>query len=162
MMTYPSKKTLTGLITGLLLIIAYLVYALGNNAPAGENTKAWAVALLIFIGIGIAAMIVIQILFHIGYAIGIAVKERDCDDEQVERMVSSAMVEDERDKQIGLKSAHIGSICAGIGFIATLIAFALNFSAVISLHLLTGSFFMGGLIEGIISIYLYERGVSHG
>jgi hypothetical protein len=151
--------------TGLLLFAAYAVYALGKNSPGPESPeklKFWAIAMLIFIGIGIAASMVVQILFHIAFSIGIAVKERESDDKTVERIITSSMVEDEMDKLIGLKSAHIGYICAGIGFIAALAVLAFGLSAVFALHILFGSFAAGSIIEGGMSVYFYERGLQGG
>jgi hypothetical protein len=161
-MSYSSKRTIVSMVAGLILIAAYIIYALGANAPAPENLKAWAIAMLVFIGISVAAMIMIQILFHIALAIGIAVKERQCEDKEVERIISSTMVEDERDKLINLKSSHIGYICAGIGFVAALVTLAVGMTSVAALHILFGVFAAGSIIEGIASVYYYEKGVRNG
>ena len=161
-MSYKSKRVITNLGAGILLLIAYLVYASGNRAPASEDVKGWATLILVFIAIGIAALIVIQVLFHFGYSIGIAVKENlteEKGDKEVERIIVSAMVEDEMDKLIALKSLHAGYICAGLGFIAMLAALALGKSVVFALHILAGTAFLGNFLEGCISVYLYERGV---
>jgi hypothetical protein len=150
---------------GLLFLAAYTVYALGKNSPgpeSPESLKSWALAILIFIGISVAASILIQILFHVAFSIDIAVKEGKCDDKKVERIVESSMVEDEMDKLINLKSVHIGYICAGIGFVAALAALAFGASAVFALHILFGSFAGGSFVEGGVSVYLYERGVRNG
>jgi len=147
---------------GILLIIAYVVYALGGTSPASEDLKSWAVVLLIYIGICVAAGIVIQILFHIALAIGISVKEKDHDDAKIERIIKSSMLEDERDKLISLKSARIGYICSGFGFVAGLIGLAAGMQAVVVLHIIAGSFAVGSIVEGCVSVYLNERGVRNG
>jgi hypothetical protein len=144
------------------LAAAYAVYALGSHAPAPEDVKSWAAVMLIFIGVGAVALIVIQILFHIAFAIGVAVKERESGDENIERRISSSMFEDEREKLIGLKSARIGYSCAGAGFAAALAALAFGMSVLPALHILFGAFAAGSLIEGGASVYLYERGVRNG
>jgi hypothetical protein len=147
--------------TGILSIAGYVAYALGNNSQRTEtDLKAWAVLMLIFIGIAVAAQIVVQIIFHLALAVGIAAKEGD--EKRTERILESAMVEDEMDKLISLKSAHIGYICAGIGFVAALAAAAFGASGVSVLHILLGSFAAGSVIEGCVSVYLYERGVRNG
>jgi hypothetical protein len=164
-MSYKSKRTITSMAAGLLLFAAYTVYGLGKNLPgpeSPESLKSWALGMLIFIGIGVAASIVIQILFHLVFSIGIAVKEGEGNDKKVERIIESSMVEDEMDKLINLKSGHIGYICAGIGLAVALAALAFGASAVLALHILLGSFAGGSLMEGGMSIYLYERGVSNG
>lgn len=165
-MTYKSKRTITSMVAGVLLIAAYIIYALGKNAPLPEDLKAWAVTMLVFIGIGVATLILIQILFHVAISIGIAVKERDRDDKEVEkdvgRIISSSMVEDEMDKLINLKSAYVGYCCIGIGFILALMALALGVSTVLALHILFGTIFVGTIAEGGVSVYLYEKGVRNG
>ena len=161
-MSYKSKRTIASLGAGILLLIAYLVYASGSHAPAQEDIRGWATLILAFIAISVGVLIVIQILFHIGYSIGIAVKEKlteDTDDKEVERIVASAMVEDEMDKLIALKSTHAGYVCAGLGFVAALTALALGKPIVAALHILAGAAFLGSFVEGCISIYLYERGI---
>jgi hypothetical protein len=150
------------MLAGVLLNAAYVIYALGSRAPASEDLQGWAVVILAFIGIGVIALIVIQILFHIAFAVGIAVKEGESNDQKIERIIASSMAEDEREKLIGLKSARIGYGCAGIGFIAALAVLALGISALLALHILLGSFAVGSLIEGGVCVYHYERGVRNG
>jgi ABC-type multidrug transport system permease subunit len=161
-MSYNSIRTIVSTVAGVILIAAYIIYALGTNSPAPENLRSWATAILVFIGIGVAALIVIQVLFHIALAIGIAVKERERDDKTVERIISSSMVEDERDKIISLRSSHVGYICVGTGFIAALVALASGMAYVVALHVLSGAFAVGSIIEGIVSVYYYEKGVRNG
>lgn len=162
MMSYNSKRTITSMAGGVILLAAYIIYAFGVKAPASESLAAWAKTMLIFIGIGVVGSIVIQILFRIVYAIGVAVKEREHCDKDVERMVSSSMVEDERDKLVGLKAARIGYFFAGIGFLAALAALAFGASGILALHMLFVTFFIGSLMEGAMSVYYYERGVHNG
>ncbi len=139
--------------------IIYIIYALGGHSPALEDLKSWAIAILIFIGIGVGAVIVIQVIFHLVFAIGIAVKEREHDDKKVNRIIKSSMIEDEREKAISLKSAHVGYICAGIGFVIALVTLAFGMTSVAALHILFGTFAAGSLLEGIVSVYYYEKGV---
>jgi hypothetical protein len=161
-MSFNSKRIIVSTVAGFLLVAAYTIYALGEYSPAPEDLKAWATAMLCFIGISVIAVIVIQILFHIAAAVGIAVKERECDDKEIEKNLSSLTTEDERDKLINLKASHIGYILAGIGFVSTLIALVLGISSVLALHILFGALFIGAIIEGIVSVYYYEKGVRNG
>lgn len=158
-MSYNSRRTIATMIVGVALVIAYIIYALGKSAPSSGDIKSWAIAMLIFIGIGIVASIIIVILFQILSAIGIAIKEREKDDEEVERIISSSMVEDERDKIISLKSNFIGYCFAGFGFVAALVALAFGMTYLFALHVAMGAFVVGSLAEGIVSIVYYERGV---
>jgi len=158
-MSYSSKRTLVSLIAGAVLLAAYLFYAFGGSAPEPGDLSGWAAAMLVFIGIGAAAVIVIQILFHIAFAIGIAGRERTRDDKTVDRIFSAEVAEDERDNVIRLKVSRAGSIICGFGFIAALAALALGAAAIAALHILLGAFFAGSFAEGIASIFYYERGV---
>ena len=161
-MTYSSKRTIITMVSGVFLIIAYCMYARGGSAPAPEDLKSWALSMLVFIGIGVLLTIIIQVLFYIGYSIGISVKENESDSKKVDRIMKSLMLEDERDKLIGLKSAHLGYICAGAGFIAALALLAFGMQAVTALHVIFGSFAAGSIAEGILGVYLHERGVRNG
>ena len=161
-MQYTSKKTLINMGAGILLLAAYGVYALGDASPAPDDIKSWALAILVYIGVCVAAVIVIQILFHIAFAVGVSVKEKDRDDKTVKRIIESSILEDERDKLINLKSSHIGYACAGFGFVIGLIALALGITAVAALHIMAGAFALGSIIEGCVSVYYHERGVGNG
>ena len=171
-MSSKSARTIASMIAGVLLIAGYAVYALGKS---GGSLQSWAVTMLIFIGISVAAEIAVQILFHIALSVGIAVREgireegRGKDEEsgkqyekEVERIITSAMREDERDQLISLKTARIGTVCAGAGCMAALIALAAGAWDVLALHVAFGGFFAGALAEGAARIFCYERGVRNG
>ena len=161
-MSYKSKRILLSMCAGLALTVAYVVHALGKSAPAPEDLRGWAALMLIFAGIGIVGQIVLQLLFHFGYAIGIAVQEHDGDEKKVERIMDANMAEDEMDKLIGLKGAHAAFVLTGLGFVAALAALALGASVLAALHGLLGAFALANLLEGAVSIRLYERGVRNG
>ena len=161
-MSHSSQKTTASIVAGILLIIAYVIYALGESAPDPENVKAWAVAMLVFIGIGAAVTIVVEVLFHVALVVGIAVKEGEQDEKKIERAVSSSMVEDEREKLIGLKSSHVGYLCAGAGSVAMLAALASGLPFIPALHILFGAFALGSVAEGAARVYFYEKGVRNG
>ena len=158
-MTFNSKRTITSMVTGVVLMIGYLIYALGEKAPALGDIKSWAISMLIFIGIAVGVQIIIMILFQILYAVGVAVKERDKSDAEVERIIESTVYEDERDKLISLKSNLVGNIIGGIGVVGALVLLALGYSVPLSLNVILLAYFSGTIIEGCVSIYHYERGV---
>ncbi|MBA4376817.1 MAG: hypothetical protein C0401_11695 [Anaerolinea sp.] len=168
-MSYKEKRTITSIVTGALVLAAYCIYAFGqyqSGAVAPGDLKFWAGTMLIFIGIGVAAAIVIQIVFHILLSIAIAVKEKmrdnQCDDKEIEKTIGAEMVEDEMDKLIELKSTRIGFFLAGIGFVAALVSLVLNYSPAVMLNILFISFSTGSLFEGFAQLYFYRRGVKHG
>jgi hypothetical protein len=168
-MSYQEKRTITSIVTGAAVLAAYLLYAFGKTGPgvtAPEDWKAWAVTMLVFVGIGIAAIIVIQIVFHILLSIAIAVKKQvqtgKCDDDEVERAIKADMVEDERDKLIELKSSRISFGFGGFGFIAGLVALVLGYSPVVMINIIYLSFSAGTIIEGFAQLLYYRRGVNNG
>jgi hypothetical protein len=162
-MSYQEKRTLTSIVTGALVIAAYCIYAFGKIHPQAAdltNLKFWATTMLIFIGIGVVAAIVIQIIFHILLSISIAIKEGS--DKEIEKKVEAAVVEDEMDKLIELKSMRLGFGICGAGFIAALISLVLGYPAAIMLNILFLSFSLGSLFEGVLSLHYYRTGVKNG
>jgi len=158
-MTFKSKQTLVSILGGIALTVGYTFYAFSSKAPQSDDLKSWAIAMLTTIGIGIAAIIVVQILFHIASAIAIAVKKRTKDDETIKRIMSSATKEDELDKLIALKASHVSFSIIGIGFVAALFSLAFGVLPVVALHIIFGSSMLGCLIDGIVSIFYYEKGI---
>lgn len=168
-MSYQERRTIVSLISGASIIAAYCIYAFGryqSGAVAAGDLKFWAGTILTFVGIGIAAAIVIQIIFHILMSIGIAVTKKihdeQCDDKEIEKSINLEMVEDEMDKLIELKSMRVCLFLAGIGFVAGLVSLLLGYSAAVMLNIYFLSFCVGSLSEGIAQLYYYRRGVKNG
>jgi len=166
MMSYQVKKTFASIISGVVVLGAYLFFAFGryqSGLLAPDDLKNWAQLMLIFIGVGIAAMIVIQIIFHILLSISIAIKENiknvGCKNENIENQIQLEMVEDEMDNFIELKSLRIGVIVAGAGFVTSLIILALSYPPMIMLNIVFNSFSFGNILEGFTKLYYYQRGI---
>jgi len=136
-----------------------------SGAVAAGDLKFWATTMLIFIGIGIAATIAIQIVFHIltsiGIAIGKSIRDERADDKEIEKSINAEMVEDEMGRLIELKAMRIGFFLTGMGFVAGLIALVLGYSAVVMLNILFLSASGASVLEGLTQIYFYRRGVMH-
>ena len=168
-MSYQERRTIVSLISGVLIVAAYCINTFGHyqsGAVEAGDLKFWAGAMLIYIGIGVAVSIVIQIVFHILTSIAIAVKKKirdeQCDDKEIEKSIGAEMVEDEMDKLIELKAMRIGFLIAGIGFFAALVSLVLGYSAAVMLNILFLSFSGGSLLEGVVQLYFYRRGVTNG
>lgn len=163
-MSYQTKRTATSMVSGALVLAAYCIYAFGRYSSgtiAEGNLKFWAGTMLVFIGIGIAVTIILEIIFHIGLSIGIAVKERGCDEKEIDKRIEATMIEDEMDKLIELKSSQIGFVLAGVGFVSALVLLVLGRSTVVMLNVMYLSFLVGSLMEGAASLYFYGKGVSN-
>ena len=163
-MSYQEKRTILSVISCVLLLAAYSIYAFGKAGTANlDNLAFWAKTMLIFIGIGIVALIIIQIIFHIALSVGMAVKQKlkdeTCDDKEIEKSIEQEMVEDEMGKLIELKANKIGHSFVGFGFLAGLIALVLGASAVVMLNILFFSSGIGSIVEGLVQIRYYRKGV---
>lgn len=167
-MSYQEKRTFTTILVGLAVLISYLVYVFSNPSNLSGNNddiKNWALSILTFIAIGIVLTIITQIVFHIAFSIGFAIKEKiknpELSDKEIESGIKSLMVTDERDKIVELKSLRVGFIMAGIGFVLGLILILLDYSVIVMLNTFFISFSLGSLLEGLVQIFYYRRGVKH-
>ncbi len=181
-MSYKEKQTIVSILSGLMLLVIYSFYALSkvqSGVAAPDDMKFWATAILTFIVIGIVAMIIIQIIFHILLSISIAVKgevqkeihkkilkhetQNDpCNEQSIEKTIALEMVEDEMDKLIELKAMRVGFVIAGTGFVLSLISLVLDYSPAVMLNIAFFSFGIGSMIEGIIKLFYYKRGIQNG
>lgn len=168
-MSYQEKRTIVSIISGMFILGAYCIYVYGKyqlGVIAADDLKFWAGTMLLFIGIGVVAVIIIQIVFHILLSVSIAVKEQlqngKCNDKEIEKTIELEIVEDEMDKLIELKSLRIGYAITGIGFIAALVSLVLNYSPAVMLNIMFASLSIGSMIEGITQLYFYRRGVKNG
>ena len=167
-MSYHERRIIVSLITGVVIIAAYCIYAFGryqSGAVAADDLEFWARTMLIFIGIGVVVTIVIQIIFHILLAIGIAatkkIRDEQTDDKEIEKSINAEMVEDEMDKLIELKSTRVSFAIAGVGFVGALLALLLDYSPAVMLNVLFISFCAGSILEGFAQMYYYRRGIRH-
>jgi hypothetical protein len=163
-MSFNSKRIIISISAGMAAVIAYIVYISGGRAPVTEDIAAWARLMLVFIGIGVALQIAIEVISRIALAGAIAVKEKRSGktDAQIGRMVDMELKEDERDFMIHLKALRIGYACAGIGLLAALAALALGAGVIVALHITVGAGALASLIEGGVKVFIYERGVRNG
>lgn len=167
-MSYQEKRTITNILTGAVVLIAYCIYAFGkyqSEMVESGDLKFWASTMLTFIGIGIIAAIIVQIVFHILLSVSIAVQKKikdvNFDENEIEKSIKAEMVEDEMGKLIGLKSERIGYFTVGTGFVLGLFAIVLNYSTAVFLNILFISFSLGSILEGFTNLYYYRRGVHN-
>ena len=166
-MALKSKKTLVQLISGLGVVIGYLIYALSSAAPAVADTKGWAIVVLVTLVIGIGAMIAIEIVFHIVISASIATKEElkgNKDKKDIEGKIRAAAKcidkEDEMDKKINLKANQINLSIIGTGLVAALIALACGAAGIVAMHIVLGACVLGSMSDGICKIFCYEKGIK--
>lgn len=168
-MSYQEKRTIVSIISGAVILAAYCIYAFGQvqaGAIVPGDLKFWARTILIFIGAGIVATIIIQIVFHILLSIATAVtrkiQDQSIDDKEIEKSIQAEMVEDEMDKLIELKSTRISVIVAGVGFVMALFSLMFDYPPEVMLNIIFISFSLGTIFEGFAQLYYYRRGIRHG
>lgn len=171
-MNYHEKRIMMTSIIGLGVTISYIIFAItAYNGGSAESLtlKYWAVRMLIFIGIGIVAVIIGMILFHIIYSILLAIKLKIKDDSlsdkdienQIKSIIKNDAIEDEMEKLIQLKSSRIGFIFTGMGFVFALLSLVLDYSAVIMINIIFLSFSLGSTFEGLVQLYYHKKGIHH-
>jgi hypothetical protein len=168
-MSYQEKRTLVTIIIGFFVLVIYCVYGYSNYRNGViliDDLSSWAKLMLIFIGIGVLATIITQIMFHIIYSVAIAIREKathpDISDKDLEKIIKQTMITDEMDKLVELKSMRVGFIIAGTGFILSLFFILFGFSATVMIHTAFISFSFGSMCEGLMQIFYYRRGIQHG
>jgi len=163
-MSYQEKRNMTNIVVMTLLLAAYCLFAFTRYSITDE-LRAWAIVMLTFMGIGTLAMIVIQILFHVFFAVGIAVREaihdERVDDSAIEGVMNVEMIEDERDQLISSKAERISPIINGIGFVIGLVFLILDSPPPVMLNIIFISFFIGSIIEETSKIFYYRRGAAY-
>ena len=161
-MSLPSQRALVSMVTGAVLVAAYTVYAATAGLIRSADLQKVGVAMLVFIAASIVAMILVMIAFHIAAAIRTTIDTGDRDRSQLDRMLSSWMVEDEMEKLITLKAGRATLIGAGLGFLAMLILLACNVTPALALHVLLWAIMGANIVEGALVIRFHERGIAHG
>jgi hypothetical protein len=169
-MSYGEKKTIVSMVTGLLIMAAYCVYVIGKRQSSlidPVDLQFWAGTMLVFIGAGVAAMVIIHIVFHILIAISIAAREtvaqgKNMNAKAIDRTINAHFVEDEMDKLIDMKSSRLGFMIVGLGFITGLVTLVMGLPPAVMLNIVFGSCYLSSLAGGILSIIYYRKGITNG
>lgn len=153
-MTYNEKKTITNIISSILItsIYAIIIYNKYLNGVIDDSNifKFWAIIILIFIPISIIARIIIMIIFHIIEAVYQKTQGEDLEDEMD--------IVDERDKIIQMKANTISVYVFSIGFIIALITQLFNVSNHLFFIILFSFGFISDLVSEILMFKYYRKG----
>ncbi|MBG0786687.1 MAG: hypothetical protein H0S79_16440 [Anaerolineaceae bacterium] len=164
-MSYPQRRTLVNIFTMAAVYAAYCLTAFSKHTWT-TALKPWAITMLTFIGVAIIAAIIIQIVFHVLLSIGVSVKEaikqEDPENAEIEEALKGALIEDERDKLLELKSSKANSVTLAGGLMLGLVSILLDFPPAVMLNLIYGAFFIGTIAEGIVNLVLYRKGAIYG
>jgi hypothetical protein len=148
-MTYQEKQNIVNIFSGLLITAIYAVIVFQRHQQGQfdltEDFSKWGVIFLIYIGVSVAARIIILIVFHIINAI--ATREEEIP------------VEDERDKLVKLKAIRNSHYAFSGGFVVSVMGLAVG----MPVHWIFIAFVGFGLISEIIDnssqIYYYRKGI---
>ncbi|MCK5067518.1 MAG: hypothetical protein KAR16_08770 [Bacteroidales bacterium] len=148
-MSYQEKQNIVNIFSGLLITAIYAVIVFQRHQQGQfdltEDFSKWGVIFLIYIGVSVAARIIILIVFHIINAI--ATREEEIP------------VEDERDKLVKLKAIRNSHYAFSGGFVVSVMGLAVG----MPVHWIFIAFVGFGLISEIIDnssqIYYYRKGI---
>ena len=148
-MSYQEKENIVNILSGLLItgIFAWIVYQrhMQGRFDLTEDYSKWGIIFLIFIGVSIAARIIIYIIFHIiNY---IATREEDIP------------VSDERDKLIKLKATRNSHYVFSGGFVISVFALAIGMPVygIFIVFIITG--LLSEIVDNGSQLYYQRKGV---
>ncbi|MCF6326345.1 MAG: hypothetical protein L3J21_03520 [Devosiaceae bacterium] len=148
-MPYQEKSAIVSLVSGVIVFALYYyfirqMYQAGTFEGPGAGAEIGKSILWLIFG-GIVVNIIGHIVFSIIYAI--ANKEAD-----------PSIVIDERDKLIELRALRVAYYIFGAGFVAAMIALAVGQTYFLTFNILIFSFFIAGVAEVLMQLFLYRRG----
>jgi hypothetical protein len=138
------------LVCSLSVLAYYLVNIFQMRQEGGLNSaevfRLWAVVIIATILLNIAGNILTNIVINIVHAI------KTQKDEEVR------LIEDERDKLIGLKGDRVSYIVFSIGVFLSMLTFALGQPPLVMFSLVVLSSLMAEILGDISQFYFYRRG----
>ncbi len=149
-MSYQEKRVSISLLGMLAVFAVYAVCMAGyyqDGRLAGPDAGALiGRSVFILMGAGIAAVIVLQIVFAIVNAMVTREEEKP--------------VSDERDRLIDLKAMQVGYMVFSLGFVAAMGLLALGMAALqTALLIIVGAMFFASVIGDVVKLMLYRYGV---
>lgn len=150
-MSYQEKTVVVSLFSYLLIWGYYLLNILQMYQAGNPNsTKVfglWVTVIVLSIIVNIVANILTQVLTAILYAIKNG-------SDKVEKMV-----EDERDRLIGLKGTKVSYIVFSVGVLIAMLSFVMNQPPLVMFNLLIFFSIVAELVGSLFQLVLYRRGV---
>ncbi|MBN2212974.1 MAG: hypothetical protein JW723_01910 [Bacteroidales bacterium] len=140
------------LVTMFSLILIPVIYALivynkyvPGNPDILNDLAFWGKRFIVLVPVMVVALIVIHIIFAI---INKIVTNQDI-----------PVITDEMDRLIDLKSIKISRWVTSVGFLLAFGSQAIGMQPWVMLATLISSCFLGGVVEGIVQIYFYRKGI---
>jgi len=150
-MTFQQTHVTVSLVSFTLITIYYVVSWLKMYLSEGLNSERIFTLWIVVIVAGIVLVIAGNILTNIVRAILYAIKTQS---DKTERLI-----EDERDKLIGLKGDRIAYIAYSVGIFVAMLTFALGQPALIMFSLIILFSLLASITSSIMQLVYYRRGV---
>lgn len=172
-MTYKEKNIWAMMISSLLVMLFYVKGLINEYGADGKETfhdvSFWAKTMLVYVLIFIVVTIVILITFNIGLAIVTSIKHSIKNGASVDAFELDQVIEDEFDSMddemdylIALKANKLSHIVVEGAFFLGLFSLALGQPVGIMLNMVFISYMVSTIVEGLIKLYFYKRGIRHG
>jgi hypothetical protein len=149
-MSNRQNEISVSLVSTLAVLAYYLVnifqMLLGGGLNSSEVFKLWAVVIIATIILNIAGNIITNIVINIVHAI------------KTQKEEEVRLIEDERDKLIGLKGDRVSYIAFSIGVFLSMLTFALGQPPLVMFSLIVFSSLMAEIFGDLSQFYFYRRG----
>jgi galactitol-specific phosphotransferase system IIC component len=150
-MTYQETNVTVSLVSYILIAFYYVINWLRMYQAEGLNSQRIFTLWVVVIVAGIVLVVAGSILTAIVRAIIYAIKTQSDKTEP--------MVEDERDKLIGLKGSRIAYIAYSVGIFIAMLSFALGQPPLIMFSLIVLFSLLAEILENSMQLVYYRRGV---
>jgi hypothetical protein len=149
-MSNKQNQITVSLVSTLVVLAYYLVNIFqmiqGGGLNSAEVFRLWAVVIVATIILNIAGNIITNIVINIVHAI------------KTQKEEEVRLIEDERDKLIGLKGDRVSYIAFSIGVFLSMLTFALGQPPLVMFSLIVFSTMMAEIIGDLSQFRFYHRG----
>ena len=149
-MSTKQNEITVSLVSTLAVLAYYLVNIFQMLQRGGLNSaevfRLWAVVIIATIILNIAGNIITNIVINIVHAI------------KTQKEEEVRLIEDERDKLIGLKGDRVSYIAFSIGVFLSMLTFALGQPPLVMFSLIVFSSLMAEIFGDLSQFYFYRRG----
>jgi len=149
-MSYQQTNITVSLVSHLLIVSYYLVRVFQMHQEGGLVSNKlftlWAIVIVAAIFVTIIGTILTNIVLSIVHAI------------KTQSDKPARLVEDERDKLIGLKGTRASYITFSIGVLIAMLSFVFGQPALVMFSLLIFSSLIAEIVGDIFQLYFYGRG----
>ena len=149
-MSNKQNEISVSLVSTLVILAYYLVNIFqmiqGGGLNSAEVFRLWAVVIIATIILNIAGNIITNIVINIVHAI------------KTQKEEEVRLIEDERDKLIGLKGDRVSYLAFSIGVFLSMLTFALGQPPLVMFSLIVFSSLMAEIFGDLSQFYFYSRG----